>query len=294
MRQAFIKSNNWLRLLLAALFGVIVWQAAALPFTSAEAEAWNRFVRPRFAALLVTPGAWSGLAYGLLAKRFIGVFRLSEFSLRLPSILAGAVYLASFARIPRRGWLLIPLAILPVSIHCFSFAGSLGISLAFCALALRFPNYTGACLGLALAAAPQFGFVPGILAAGFLAVWGFWRGMERVMVPAVAVAFIVLLIPLSHGGPPTPSVTHATSGDFAFHSAVQILRHETGARPVRIAVSPPARASLEFYRERYRQRTWLLDAPDPQYFLWVGSAPAAASTRSLAVLFEQSGVVLAR
>ena len=131
---------------------------------------------------------------------------------------------------------------------------------------------------------------PEFFAAGFLAAWGFWRGMERVVVPAVAVAFIVLLIPLSHGGPPTPSTTRAAATDFAIHSAVQILRQETGTKPARIAVSPPARAALAFYRERYRQRAWLLDVPDPQYFLWIGSAP----TSSAAVLFEQGGVVLAR
>ncbi len=294
MRQAFIKSNSALHVLLAAIFGVIVWQAITLPFTSAEADAWDRLVRPRFTALFVTPGAWSGLLYSLLAKRSVGLFRLSEFSLRLPDVLAGAIYLASFAGIPRRWWLLLPLALIPVLMHCFSFAGVLGISLALCALALRYPRYAGVCLGFALAAAPQFGFVPAILAAGFLAAWGFWRGMERVVVPAVAVGFIVLLIPLSHGGPPTPSTTRATAADVAVHSAVQILRHETGAKPARIAVSLGARAALEFYRERYRQRSWSLDGRDPQYFLWVGPAPGAAPGRSPAVLFEEGGVVLAR
>jgi hypothetical protein len=295
MKQIFTASNSRL-LLLAVGFGVIVWQAATLLFTSAEAAAWYQFVRPRFAALLVTPGAWSGLFYGLLAKRSIGIFRLSEFSLRLPVILAGAVYLASFAKIPMswRWWLLLPLAIVPVFMHCFSFAGGLGISLGACALALCHPKYAGVCLGFALAAAPQFGFVPGILAVAFLVTRGFWRGMERVVIPAVTLAFILLLIPLSHGGPPAPAAVPADAADLAIHSAVQILRQSAGSQAVRIAVSPAARPALEFYRERYRQRNWWLDAPDPQYYLWLGSAPSGAPNHPETVLFNQGGVVLFR
>ena len=295
MKQASIASNSRL-LLLAAGFGVILWQAATLPFTSAEASAWHQFVRPRFAAILVTPGAWSGLLFGVLAKRSIGIFRLSEFSLRLPVVLAGAVYLASFRKIPmsRRWWLLFPLTLIPIFMHCFSFAGGLGISLGACALALCHPKYAGVSLGFALAAAPQFGFVPGILACGILATRGFWQGMERVVIPAITIAFILLLIPLSHGGPPAPTAAPANATDLDIHSAVQILRQSAGAQVVRIAVSPAARPALEFYRERYRQRNWSIGAPDPQYYLWLGSAPAGPPDHPATVLFHQGGVVLFR
>ena len=231
-----------------------------------------------------------------IGQASIGVFRLSELSLRLPVVLAGGVYLASFGKIPisRRWWLLLPLAIAPVLMHCFSFAGGLGISLGACALALCHPKYAGVCLGFALAAAPQFGFVPGIVAAGFLAARGFWQGMERVVIPAIAIAFILLLIPLSHGGPPAPAAAPADAADLAIHSAVQILRQSTGATSARIAVSPTTRPALEFYRERYRQRNWWIDAPDPQYYLWLGPAPSGAPNHPAAVLFNQGGVVLFR
>lgn len=313
MKQAFTKSNSWLFLLVAAVFVVIVWQAATLPLTAAEADVWYRFVRPKLASFFLAPGAWSGLLYGLLAKRTIGLFRLSEFSLRLPGVLAGGVYLASFVKLAsfrktdmapvgklgsfrkiiRYRWLLLPLAVVPVWTHWFSFAGGLGLALGFCALAFCYSRFAALWLGLALAAAPQFGFVPLILAAAFLAAWGFWRGMERVVIPAVTVAFILLLIPLSHGGSPVASDSHSSPADFAVRSAVGILRRETATSPVRIAAGPSAEASLAFYRERYRRRNWLLDARDPQYFLWIGASPPAVSP-DRTILFQQAGVVLAR
>ena len=288
------RSNSRL-LLLAALFGVIVWQAATLPFTSAEAALWYQFVRPRFAALLITPGAWSGLLYGLLAKRSIGVFRLSELSLRLPVVLAGGVYLASFGKIPmsRRWWLLLPLAIAPVLMHCFSFAGGLGISLGACALALCHPKYAGVCLGFALAAAPQFGFVPGIVAAGFLAARGFWQGMERVVIPAIAIAFILLLIPLAtevrpHPLPPLPMPPISPSirpSRFFDKAPAQRRRGLRSARRPGLPWSLPRALPAEKLVDRCAR------SPD---YLWLGPAPSGAPNHPAAVLFSQGGVVLFR
>jgi hypothetical protein len=299
MKRVSTGLNSWLWLPLGALFGVILWQAATLPLTAAEAVAWDKFVRPHLASLFVTPGGWSGLLYALLVKRAVGLFRLSEFTLRLPDVLAGGIYLAAFFRlacsvkIARHRWWLAPLAILPVFMHYFSFAGGLGIALGFCAMAVSYSRFAGLWFGLALAAAPQFGIFWAILASGFLPLWGFWKGMERVLIPATATAFIFLLIPLSHGGQPLPSAMQASASDFAVRSAVEILHRETGTSPVRIATSLSVQAPLSFYRERYQRRNWLIDRHDPQYFLWLGAIPPALFG-ARTILLDQDGVVLAR
>ena len=113
------------------------------------------------------------------------------------------------------------------------------------------------------------------------------------VIPAVAIAFVLLIVPLSHGGPPLPQLTRPTEQDAAVRTAVGILRAEAGKGTTRVGASPSAAPLLDFYRARYRQRNWLPGSAEADYFLWV-QPDSAARAASRQILFQQGGVVLAR
>src|SRR3954451_18203157 len=77
----------------AAVVGlaVAVYLAVTRPLSVDEARLWYNLVRPSLRNAWHAPDAWSGLLYALVAERFIGFVRLSEFSLRLPASVSGAV-----------------------------------------------------------------------------------------------------------------------------------------------------------------------------------------------------------
>src|SRR6478672_11005856 len=94
------------RVLLASAFATAVWLAAVRPVSIDEATVWAHLVRPPWREALVASDAWSGLWFATLAKRAVGLFRLSEFTLRLPGILSCAVYVLVLYRMAqRRRWL---------------------------------------------------------------------------------------------------------------------------------------------------------------------------------------------
>jgi hypothetical protein len=294
MERLYTSSTNLARVVLTVAFALVVWRAAMLPVTAPEAVAWNRLIRPGAGTLLVTPGDWSGLLYGLIAKRAAGVFRLSEFSLRFPGVLGCLLYCyAVYCLCRSRIWLLAALTIPVILLNWFTIAGGTGLSIGLTAVALAHPIAGGPLLGLALAACPQIGFVPATAAAGLLYTLGFWRGIERIVIPAFAIGFVLLILPLSHGGTPLPTPGGPTDRDAAVRAAVAILRTEAGKGTTPIAASASAAPLLEFYKARYRQRNWLMGDPQPQYFLWIApESPPSATPRQ--ILFQKDGVVLAR
>lgn len=282
------------RAVLALGLAIIVWRAATLPVSPAEAAAWDRVVRPPASSLLVTPGDWSAFLYGLLAKRAAGIFRLSEFSLRFPGILGALLYAYSLDRLRRRCfWLVSALTVTAILFNWFNLAGGTGLAVGLSALALAHPGAAGLWLGLALAACPQIGFVPSIPAALLLTRSGFRTGVDRIVIPAVAIGFVSLILPLSHGGPPLERPRVPVDRDRAIRAAALALRNGAGKTPARIWASPSASAQLAFYRASLRQRSWTIGDPQPLYFLWVTpDQPLAQPIRQ--VLFQQDGVVLAR
>lgn len=113
------------------------------------------------ASLLVTPGDWSEFLYGLIAKRAAGLFRLSEFSLRLPGIVGCLLFCYALMRICRsRIWVALAFALPAALLNWFNLAGGAGLSIGLMAIALAHPGSAGLSLGLAVAACPQIGFVP--------------------------------------------------------------------------------------------------------------------------------------
>ena len=294
MERLSIASTKLSKAALAVMFAVVVWRAATLPVSGTEAFTWERVVRPGAASVLVTPGDWSGFLYGLIAKRAAGLFRLSEFSLRFPGILGGLLYCFALHRICRnRIWLLLALCVPAIVWNWFNFAGGAGMAIGLTAMALAYPIAAGLSLGLALAAYPQIGFVPASAAAGLLYARGFWSCTERVIIPAVAIGFVLLIVPLSHAGLPLPAPQPPTKQDAAVRAAVAVLRAQAGKGTTRVEASSSAALLLDFYRARYRQRNWLPGATEADYVLWTApDSPAPKLTRK--VLFQHDGVLLAR
>ena len=290
MERSSTVSTDLSKAVVAATLAVVVWRAATLPVSTEEAVLWDRVVRPSAASLLVTPGDWSGFLCGLIAKRAVGLFRLSEFTLRFPGIIGCLLYCAGVRRICRnRVWLLLAFCIAPVLLDWFSVAGGSGLAIGLTSMALAYPGSAGVTLGLGLAACPQIGFVPLTAAVGLLLVLGFWRGMERVVIPAIAIGFVSLILPLSHAGPALPTPGRPTDRDAAIREAVGVLRSEAGQGTTRVAASPSAVSLLDFYRARYRQRNWLTGGPDADYLLLIQS-----DTTNRQMLFQRNGVALAR
>lgn len=169
--------------------------AATRPLTVAEAALWDHLIRPPIQEALHAPDAWTGLLYSILAERSIGLLRLSEFSLRLPSVLAATVIAVMLWRNKSR--FIGAVYILALAAGWFSTAQGGGIGLAFWAASLYWRSHAGWLLGLAIASSP--------LVAPLAFVY--WRitEIERVVIPAVVTAFILLLFPASHAGSPDPS-----------------------------------------------------------------------------------------
>jgi hypothetical protein len=115
--------------------------------------------------------------FGWLAHRAAALFRLSEFSLRLPAVVGALLYFYALGRVcGGRIWALVALTILPIWLNFFNLADVSGLSLGLTALALAFPAAAGPLLGLALAGAPQMGLAPLTAAAGLTYRYGFGGG----------------------------------------------------------------------------------------------------------------------
>lgn len=227
MERASTASTRTARALLWALFAVNVYRAATQSITADEAYAYDRFVRPPIREVLAQYDANNHVLYTLLAKRSVGLFRATEFSLRLPSLLCGALYLWAVYRLTRRTFgagalFLAAMALLtlhPVVLDYLSAARGYGMALALWMWALelmlecRSLSFAAICLGLSVAANLAFAFPAAALACTFfLAVWG--RAMpcpdgpcgqgvalphltERFVIPGIVTAFVLLAIPLS-------------------------------------------------------------------------------------------------
>ncbi len=247
-------STKLVSALYVAAFAIAVYFALTRPATVREAILWNDLVRPPLRAVFFAPDAWSGWIYGVLAKRTVGLFRLSELSLRLPSILACAFYMAL---LPRRAIFLLA-AMVPVALGWFSIAAGYGLALAFCAAAGHWRSSAPVLLGLAIASSPVFA-IPLAIVAAAAAFRDGMRPIEKVAIPAAVTAFIVLILPLSHAAAAADRAVGSRE-EAALRVAVQPLRGQT----VRISIRPELAPLLEFYKARYRQRAWQITDQAPQ------------------------------
>src|ERR1019366_4087805 len=78
---------------LAAIFAVEVYQASKQPISAGEAHIYDRFVRPTTRQVLAQELPNRDVLYTLLERRSVGLFHVSPFSVRLPELLFGVLYL---------------------------------------------------------------------------------------------------------------------------------------------------------------------------------------------------------
>src|ERR1035438_6029642 len=84
---------------LAAVFAVEVYRAAARPIGNDEAYLYDRFVRPTARQVLASELPDRDVLYSLLEKRSVGLFHVSPFSVRLPSLLFAILYRSEERRV---------------------------------------------------------------------------------------------------------------------------------------------------------------------------------------------------
>jgi hypothetical protein len=215
----------WTRLaqaLLVAVLALNVYRAATCSITIDEAITYNRFVSPPLDKILAFYDANHHILYSQMAKASVSVFGLSEITLRLPSLLGGALYLwAAFALsrmiFGRRPMLVVAVALLglnPLVLDYLSLARGYGPAMAFWLWGLYkmldwLPSPSPRelrILAVALAVSVGFNLIfvfPGaVLAAWFVVVVWRERGsvealVNHFLIPGVVTTFLILVLPLS-------------------------------------------------------------------------------------------------
>lgn len=199
--------------LLPALFAVNVFRAAMQSITPPEAATYNRFVGPPLRDALALTTANNHVINTLLARISTSIFHLTDLSLRLPSLLGGALYFWAVYRLARRHFgngplFLAAVALLslnPLVLDYLSMARGYGMALAFWMWALELLNppvtarnlkLAGMCLGLSVASSLAF-LAPSV---ALLVVAPHPRSLRvnHFLIPAFVTAFLILVVPLNH------------------------------------------------------------------------------------------------
>lgn len=192
-------------LLLLAVFSVNLYRAWTQSVTIDEAFAHSLFLTGDWSKLIGPYDASNHVLYSMLAKTSIAVFGLSEFTLRIPSLLGGLLYLVAVFRLSRRllgeGWLrLLSLALLSLNPHLMDFmsaARGYGLALGLFLWALdRTLAYVEAPAG-GEGAPPRRALVPKAAIGLALAV----AANLTLLMPATGLALIFLLVLLLDKGP---------------------------------------------------------------------------------------------
>jgi hypothetical protein len=221
--------------LLFILFAVNVYRAATQSFTTDEAFTYNSFVDAPLADMFARYDANNHVLNTLLEKVSALCFGVSEFSLRLPSVLfGGGLYLFAVWALCRRvfgsGALFVTgvalLSLNPLVLDFLSAARGYGMALAFWMWALVFVldcleepagpqpvklNLAAVALALSVCANLAFLLLAISTAVAFSTLWLFDRGggrpnrlallADRFILPGLAVAFVILLVPLNRAVP---------------------------------------------------------------------------------------------
>jgi hypothetical protein len=284
-----------------AIFAVEVYQAATRPIGSGEAYLYDRFVRPSARQVLAQELPDRDVLYALLEKRSVGLFHVSPFAVRIPALLFGMLYLWAIWRLARKLlFVSVIAAILPFAFNWFTRADGTGASVALIACAISLVvdrKAAGVCLGLAVAARLDFAIPAAVAALGILAFqrdWNDWT--NRVLIPAVVMALIVLVLPLSHAHAAAESTPELTASQAAnLRSVLKALRASAGTKPIRIAATPEAEPVVNFYRAQERATTWeRATREDPAGGADYYVLPAAERRLHLIVLYRDGDFVLAQ
>ena len=223
MTRASTAWINAARALIVLLAAVNVYRAATQSITADEAFTYNLYAAAPLADSVKFYDANNHVLNSALIRLSTALFGVSEFTVRLPSLLGGMLYLAMALRLTRLLFGAGPTAFMcvallglnPFILDFLSAARGYGMALAFLLCALdQMVRYLGdggearlyrASLALALAVAANLTFaVPGtVLAIAFaLAVFAGerrpgWTLVDHFLVPGAVTAFVLLVIPLS-------------------------------------------------------------------------------------------------
>ena len=209
-------------LLLLAILAMSIYRARTQSITADEAFAESLFLGGNLSQMLKSYDASHHMLQTFLAKASILAFGLSEFTLRLPSLLGGLLYLITVYRLSRhvfgegrRFLLAFALASLnPLVLDYLSIARGYGLALALFLWSLhQVLLYTGgdhdssrvykAGLGLGLSVAANLTLLaPGTaLAVVFILVLAGSRrlstALDSFVVPGIVTAFVFVILPLT-------------------------------------------------------------------------------------------------
>src|SRR5688572_19746561 len=109
-------------LCVVGLTGISVYRAATQSITHDEAVTYERYCSGPFYRLVSSSDANNHVLHSLLCRCSIGLFGTSELALRLPSVVAGLLFLTAIARIGWRVWgasLATPVAVLLLGLNPF-------------------------------------------------------------------------------------------------------------------------------------------------------------------------------
>jgi len=292
---------------LTAVFAVAVYRAAERPIGTGEAYLYDRFVRPTTRQVLASELPDRDVLYSLLEKRSVGLFHVSPFAVRLPSLLFAVLYLFVVWRLARRHsfWFL-TLGALPLIWDRFSRADGNGaaVALLVCAIWLaiehRNLNLIGICLGLSISAQTGFAIPALVVALAILAFWRRWSDwVEPVLIPAVVVALILLVLPLTHAYAPEETMPELTASQAAhLQSALQALRISAGSQRIEIGSIAAVEPVVNFYRAQYRAGNWERAGRDYasehfDYYLLPAAEASAVERRHLIVIYRDTDFVVA-
>jgi hypothetical protein len=213
---ASIRTARWL---VAGLLAINLYRAMTQSVTPGEAWNYYRFIAPGWTEALSRFDINNHVLNTLLVRISTACFHLTELSLRLPSLLAGVLYLWVVWRVARR-WFgdgLVFLAVFglltlnPLVVDALSEARGYGLALASWMWALELilesvESFSGSKLNLAamflgLSVAASLAFLAP--AAALLAVFLAWTGRRGASARAFAAiffltAFVLLVIPINH------------------------------------------------------------------------------------------------
>jgi hypothetical protein len=213
---ASIRTARWL---FGGLLAVNLYRAITQSVTPGEAWNYDRFIAPAWTEALSRFDTNNHVLNTLLVRISTACFHLTELSLRLPSLLAGVLYLWVVWRMARR-WFGDGLAFLavfglltlnPLVVDALSEARGYGLALATWMWALELIlesvesfsgsklNLAAMFLGLSVAASLAFAVPAVALLTVFLAWTGWVRASGRAFTAIFFLtAFILLVIPINH------------------------------------------------------------------------------------------------
>ncbi|MEO8597351.1 MAG: glycosyltransferase family 39 protein [Candidatus Solibacter sp.] len=264
------------RCLLGALLAISLVRAMTQSVTPGEAWNFDRFVAPPWAEALSRFDINNHVLNTLLVRISTARFHLTELSLRLPSLLAGALYLLAVYRLARRWFgdglpflsVIGLLTLNPLVVDALSEARGYGLALAAWTWALylilestqsfnrRNLNLAGVCLGLSVVASLAFA----ACAVALLLVSTVWFVAEgrRQKLPQLMflTLFVLLILPVNRAQWATLAVGAKSLGraldglaDLSLGTSHEILH--LGGRAAAVAA---ALAGLVFCVRYWRRR----------------------------------------